>query len=399
MALFFTKKGVEQKLTAAREDATNQIAEKDQELEKLREVMASAESGFREQIAVLEEELQKRQNTIAASAAAFEEEKEKMRQAHVDEIVAVRRENAIQTQQMIEFIDARKEELAKKTDKELLVSAVMALEGYAGRLERVEKNMEYHEVTERMAEMKKEFNENLDSTEAALLEKLERKEVTEKISQLQESTIGQLEEMQKGFSWQMEQTKEDLSGKIVSMNTGLTELMNSLQLPERLETLSGQIDDLYRKFSGKVDELARTITEKIGAYDTISARMASLQETVSGMGGTVKGVDETANKTLKMLDKSGLLDVNHFGKNDVIQTLGELKSDMSHLQELRNSVNEIKGDVRNALNSDAVSSRLNSIEQAIQGLNNGVDAVRKAAEQAEANAVRKAAEEASEQPS
>lgn len=382
MALFFTKKGVEQKLTAAREDAANQIAEKDQELEKLREVMASAESGFREQIAVLEEELQKRQNTIAASAAAFEEEKEKMRQAHVDEIVAVRRENAIQTQQMIEFIDARKEELAKKTDKELLVSAVMALEGYAGRLDRVEKNMEYHEVTERMAEMKKEFNENLDSTEAALLEKLERKEVTEKISQLQESTIGQLEEMQKGFSWQMEQTKEDLSGKIVSMNTGLTELMNSLQLPERLETLSGQIDDLYRKFSGKVDELARTITEKIGAYDTISARMASLQETVSGMGGTVKGVDETANKTLKMLDKSGLLDVNHFGKNDVIQTLGELKSDMSHLQELRNSVNEIKGDVRNALNSDAVSSRLNSIEQAIQGLNNGVDAVRKAAEEA-----------------
>lgn len=399
MALFFTKKGVEQKLTAAREDAANQIAAKDQELEKLREVMASAESGFREQITVLEEELQKRQNTIAASAAAFEEEKEKMRQAHVDEIVAVRRENAIQTQQMIEFIDARKEELAKKTDKELLVSAVMALEGYAGRLERVEKNMEYHEVTERMAEMKKEFNENLDSTEAALLEKLERKEVTEKISQLQESTIGQLEEMQKGFSWQMEQTKEDLSGKIVSMNTGLTELMNSLQLPERLETLSGQIDDLYRKFSGKVDELARTITEKIGAYDTISARMASLQETVSGMGGTVKGVDETANKTLKMLDKSGLLDVNHFGKNDVIQTLGELKSDMSHLQELRNSVNEIKGDVRNALNSDAVSSRLNSIEQAIQGLNNGVDAVRKAAEQAEANAVRKAAEEAPEQPS
>ena len=399
MALFFTKKGVEQKLTAAREDAANQIAAKDQELEKLREVMASAESGFREQIAVLEEELQKRQNTIAASAAAFEEEKEKMRQAHVDEIVAVRRENAIQTQQMIEFIDARKEELVKKTDKELLVSAVMALEGYAGRLERVEKNMEYHEVTERMAEMKKEFNENLDSTEAALLEKLERKEVTEKISQLQESTIGQLEEMQKGFSWQMEQTKEDLSGKIVSMNTGLTELMNSLQLPERLETLSGQIDDLYRKFSGKVDELARTITEKIGAYDTISARMASLQETVSGMGGTVKGVDETANKTLKMLDKSGLLDVNHFGKNDVIQTLGELKSDMSHLQELRNSVNEIKGDVRNALNSDAVSSRLNSIEQAIQGLNNGVDAVRKAAEQAEANAVRKAAEEAPEQPS
>ena len=399
MALFFTKKGVEQKLTAAREDAANQIAAKDQELEKLREVMASAESGFREQIAVLEEELQKRQNTIAASAAAFEEEKEKMRQAHVDEIVAVRRESAIQTQQMIEFIDARKEELAKKTDKELLVSAVMALEGYAGRLERVEKNMEYHEVTERMAEMKKEFNENLDSTEAALLEKLERKEVTEKISQLQESTIGQLEEMQKGFSWQMEQTKEDLSGKIVSMNTGLTELMNSLQLPERLETLSGQIDDLYRKFSGKVDELARTITEKIGAYDTISARMASLQETVSGMGGTVKGVDETANKTLKMLDKSGLLDVNHFGKNDVIQTLGELKSDMSHLQELRNSVNEIKGDVRNALNSDAVSSRLNSIEQAIQGLNNGVDAVRKAAEQAEANAARKAAEEAPEQPS
>ena len=399
MALFFTKKGVEQKLTAAREDAANQIAAKDQELEKLREVMASAESGFREQIAVLEEELQKRQNTIAASAAAFEEEKEKMRQAHVDEIVAVRRENAIQTQQMIEFIDARKEELAKKTDKELLVSAVMALEGYAGRLERVEKNMEYHEVTERMAEMKKEFNENLDSTEAALLEKLERKEVTEKISQLQESTIGQLEEMQKGFSWQMEQTKEDLSGKIVSMNTGLTELMNSLQLPERLETLSGQIDDLYRKFSGKVDELARTITEKIGAYDTISARMASLQETVSGMSGTVKGVDETANKTLKMLDKSGLLDVNHFGKNDVIQTLGELKSDMSHLQELRNSVNEIKGDVRNALNSDAVSSRLNSIEQAIQGLNNGVDAVRKAAEQAEANAARKAAEEAPEQPS
>ena len=399
MALFFTKKGVEQKLTAAREDAANQIAAKDQELEKLREVMASAESGFREQIAVLEEELQKRQNTIAASAAAFEEEKEKMRQAHVDEIVAVRRENAIQTQQMIEFIDARKEELAKKTDKELLVSAVMALEGYAGRLERVEKNMEYHEVTERMAEMKKEFNENLDSTEAALLEKLERKEVTEKISQLQESTIGQLEEMQKGFSWQMEQTKEDLSGKIVSMNTGLTELMNSLQLPERLETLSGQIDDLYRKFSGKVDELARTITEKIGAYDTISARMASLQETVSGMGGTVKGVDETANKTLKMLDKSGLLDVNHFGKNDVIQTLGELKSDMSHLQELRNSVNEIKGDVRNALNSDAVSSRLNSIEQAIQGRNNGVDAVRKAAEQAEANAARKAAEQAPEQPS
>ena len=399
MALFFTKKGVEQKLTAAREDAANQIAAKDQELEKLREVMASAESGFREQIAVLEEELQKRQNTIAASAAAFEEEKEKMRQAHVDEIVAVRRENAIQTQQMIEFIDARKEELAKKTDKELLVSAVMALEGYAGRLERVEKNMEYHEVTEQMAEMKKEFNENLDSTEAALLEKLERKEVTEKISRLQESTIGQLEEMQKGFSWQMEQTKEDLSGKIVSMNTGLTELMNSLQLPERLETLSGQIDDLYRKFSGKVDELARTITEKIGAYDTISARMASLQETVSGMGGTVKGVDETANKTLKMLDKSGLLDVNHFGKNDVIQTLGELKSDMSHLQELRNSVNEIKGDVRNALNSDAVSSRLNSIEQAIQGPNNGVDAVRKAAEQAEANAVRKAAEEAPEQPS
>ena len=399
MALFFTKKGVEQKLTAAREDAANQIATKDQELEKLREVMASAESGFREQISVLEEELQKRQNTIAASAAAFEEEKEKMRQAHVDEIVAVRRENAIQTQQMIEFIDARKEELAKKTDKELLVSAVMALEGYAGRLERVEKNMEYHEVTERMAEMKKEFNENLGSTEAALLEKLERKEVTEKISQLQESTIGQLEEMQKGFSWQMEQTKEDLSGKIVSMNTGLTELMNSLQLPERLETLSGQIDDLYRKFSGKVDELARTITEKIGAYDTISARMASLQETVSGMGGTVKGVDETANKTLKMLDKSGLLDVNHFGKNDVIQTLGELKSDMSQLQELRNSVNEIKGDVRNALNSDMVSSRLNSIDQAIQGLNNGVDAVRKAAEQAEANAVRKAAEEAPEQPS
>ena len=91
MALFFTKKGVEQKLTAAREDAANQIAAKDQELEKLREVMASAESGFREQIAVLEEELQKRQNTIAASAAAFEEEKEKMRQAHVDEIVAVRR--------------------------------------------------------------------------------------------------------------------------------------------------------------------------------------------------------------------------------------------------------------------------------------------------------------------
>ena len=351
MALFgyYSKEELDNAVSDATLEARLIIAEKEKELEKLKADKAGAEEETKKKIAELEQ-------SLSASSVAYEEELEKLQKVHVEEISVVRRECTIQAQQMIEFIDTRKEELDKKTERELLLTAVMALDGYAGRLERLEKNMEFRDVMKRMSEMKQEFTENLGSAETELLKKLEAKELFESIGK-----------MQTDVSSQIEDNTADLTGKIKSMNSLLTDLMNSLKLPEKLEALSEEIDDLYQKLSDKVDELENNVAEKIDAYD-ITGSLDSIQETVNGIDDTVDDLSESTEKIMGLVE--------------------DLRSGIERMESIKEDLDEIKSNV-NPYGSysvysevNSISSKLESIESDIRSLGYSVDAAKDAAERA-----------------
>lgn len=351
MALFgYSKEKLNKAVNAATAETEQKLADKEKELESLQADKATTEDALKKTISDLEQQVIVRDQTISSMTTGHEEELERIRQKHINEITLVRKESAIQAQQMLEFIDARKESLEKKSDRELLLSAVMALEGYAGRLERVEKNMEYHDVIARMAEMKKEFSDRITETESALLEQLKSKKVFERIGQ-----------MQSDISKQIEDNTDDLTHKITSMNSLLTELMDSLKLPEKLKNLSDQIDDIYQKLSEKIQELENSVAAKIDEYD-ITGSLDSLQ-------GTVNGIDETADDISESTDK-------------IEEQLSELKSEIEKMDSLKMDLSEIKSSICDSWSSESISSKLDSIESSIQSLESSVDQARDAAERA-----------------
>ena len=346
---YYSKEELDNAVSDATLEAQLIIAEKKEELEKLKAEKAAAEEEMKKKIAELEQ-------SLSASSVAHEEELEKLQKAHVEEISVVRRECTIQAQQMIEFIDTRKEELEKKSERELLLTAVMALDGYAGRLDRLERNMEFRDVMKRMSEMKQEFTEKLDNTEIELLKKLEAKELFE--------TIGK---MQADVSSQIKDNTDDLTGKIKSMNILLTDLMNSLKLPEKLEALSEQIDDLYQKLSDKVDELEKQVAEKIDAYD-ITGSLDSIQETVNGIDGTVDDLSESTERIMGLVE--------------------DLRSGIEKIESIKEKVDEIKTNVdpygSYSVYSEVNSllSKLESIESDIRSIGYSVEEAKDAAERA-----------------
>lgn len=380
MALFGSKKEMEKALNTAKAESEHRIAEKEKEMEKLRAERSAVEDDLKRKIAELEQEIQKRDESLSTISNAHEDEIEKLNKTHIDEISVIRKESAIQAQQMIEFIDTRKEELDKKTDKELLISSVMALDGYAGRMERLEKNLEYHNVLSLIEDMKKEFSESIEKTKSLFLEKMEARDLFEKIDQMQTKATDQLTQMNTEVTSQIKANTDDLTQKMHSMNTLLTDLMKSLRLPEKLEGLSGQIDELYEKLSDKVDELEESITKKINAYD-LSSGIESLQRAVKKMDETIDDISEATEKTSDWLENSGLM-YNSSDITDALRVIDELKSEVSSIGSIREDVTEIKNSVCDSWSSDSISSKLESIESSIRDLGYTVEAAKDAAERA-----------------
>ena len=379
MAIFGSKKEVEKAVNAARE----QFASTEEALKAAKEEATKELERVKAEKAALEEKLQKSEKAFSDAVGEHQAEVEKINLEHIEEIARIRKESALRVQQMIEFIDVRKGELEKKSDKELLVSAVMALDGYASRMQRLELFMDFHDVETKMTEMRKAFSDSLDSTESRLLEKLQAKALLDRIEAVQSEVNETMDQMQCDLDSKIKSSNENLSSEIESMNTTLSSLMNSLQLPEKLVELSRQIDDLYQKLSRKVDDLLESITEKMEEYD-ITSSISDLQETVNGIDSTVDNIEERTEGYLDNLSdtvREALDEVkNEMSASGVSYAMDELKSEINSLYMLKSDIDEIKDCVCSSYGSGSIPYMLDQLADAVREAKEAAEGAKEAAE-------------------
>lgn len=79
---------------------------------------------------------------------AHKSEVEDLCDRHRDEIRSIRQECDKEIQRERERIEGRKELLSQKSDKELLIDVMLALEKYAGRLDRIEQSASHENIVQ-----------------------------------------------------------------------------------------------------------------------------------------------------------------------------------------------------------------------------------------------------------
>ena len=141
------------------------------------------------------------------------------------QLEAERKKSLYELTELKEHIESRKEILETASEKSLLVDVMMALEGYASRLNRLEERL------------------NVQSIEDA------SKKINNSIYQLTEGMKNQMNRMLVSFTTEIEKLDSDMEEKINSFD------------------IAGSIYELVEKLRN-VEEKVESISDRIGDYDT-----------------------------------------------------------------------------------------------------------------------------------
>ena len=93
------------------------------------------------------------QSDISNAYTSCKNEKQILEQKHSEEIIFIKKNYESLIRQIREEIETQKEALSQMEEKELLINVMIALGGYAGRLERIEKQLKDDQIMEHVTHL------------------------------------------------------------------------------------------------------------------------------------------------------------------------------------------------------------------------------------------------------
>lgn len=159
---------------------------------------------------------QQAQAEILSARRTFENEKKAMNAQYSQAIVSIRQECERRIQHTREDIESDRRTLSRMNEKELLVSIMIALNGYGSRFDRIEKKLTDDQIVERV-------NSLFEDVEASI----------------------------RSF-------KEDLSEQINDMNDTIQSSLDGFDIISRIDNLSSDIENIESSVS-RIDDLSSDI--------------------------------------------------------------------------------------------------------------------------------------------
>ena len=164
----------------------------------------------------------------------FEEEKRELGQQFENEKRDLQKQHEQDLQRLREQIDSDREVLAQKSDKELLVDVVMALEGYASRMQRLEDSLRVGSIKDTIQQASVAMTSATDDLKSSLVDKIE--ELNDSISESLDVSrvIGMLESIQSDT--------DDIRSDIVTYSVGGS-----------VDEIKSKVDSMYWDMSAVKD--------------------------------------------------------------------------------------------------------------------------------------------------
>ncbi len=190
--------------------------------------------GLKSQVTAAEE---KAKRDLADREREYEEEKQRLLEQHVADLEKLRREHERDLQMVKEKIEGRREILQQRSEKELLVDTVMALETYGSRIQRLETILDSEGFAERIDRLSDEFSGRMSDVS---------KSVNAQIAELARSVEESVESLDIALATQR---LEDLDDRITEMHDAVDGMKSAIgdgyePISEKLASVSYDIDSI-----------------------------------------------------------------------------------------------------------------------------------------------------------
>lgn len=247
---------------------------------------------------------------VAEMNSSFEKLKKEIAAQHSAQLSMIRQECSQQIRQMQEYIETRKDILFKMSDKELLVNVMLALEGYSKRFERLEHDLSYNQITDKIEKMSSDVVKAVDSYEESLNSHIEdiHKAVSSKVDDL--NIINQINDIKTNTS-AIENTVESLKNIIIEDSNELNSISSIVEdiqsdvgdiasnlsyysrfddLDSKIETISSEVSSVH----SDVDDIKTSVSDKY-SYDSLASSIDSISSDVSSIRSDIDSIMSVAS--------------------------------------------------------------------------------------------------------
>jgi len=299
-------------------------------------------------------EIQELQNQIEEQKNSWANEKQLLLEKHLTEMDSLREECKHVVRHTKEEIENREDVLSKMSERELLVKTMLALDGYADKLARIEM-----------------------STAGVMVDvqtSLAINDFTEQIGFMKETITKQLTEVSNDYSKQLSEYSTDYSKRLSDISDDHT-----VQLSKVSSGIIGQLDSLGANVKSLIEKMEESITKSHNSVlEKIDIRLnkADVVAKMEDMLVAVKGVQNYLKTGIEIPDYSEQLQ----------RLAGEIQKIISTVQSVDSTVDDIDRSVNNVSDKlgyndwRAVDQRFDELESLVRDC---IDAAEKARDAAE----------------
>lgn len=198
---------------------------------------------------------------VANMREQCQEEMGELADRHSSELAEMRLRHERELQDLREHIESDRAVLLRKNDKDLLVDVVLALEGYGGRIARLEQSLDQGRVSARIDEMSSAVSERINSMAITLEGEVKalRESASQSMSELDVSQVMQ---------------------KLVSLDAAIgTANQSVIAVSEKVDVINGRTRD----YDSSVEELCSLLK----GLDSVSYTISSISSEVSDIRSSV----------------------------------------------------------------------------------------------------------------
>ena len=199
---------------------------------------------------------------VTAAQAACKQEIDAIKTRHASEIATIKKDYEKQIKETKEAIENRKEILLKMDEKELLADVMIALDGYSGRFERIEKFLTEDVIRERID---------------GLYQKIE----------------SELNEIAQSFTLKIEEMNNAIDSKLD--NSVIQNGLNSIE--DDVSEINSTVDSI----SSTVDEIHSSVCDKY-SYDSLASEVESLKSSIEEAATAAEEAKSAAESVQYMIE-------------------------------------------------------------------------------------------------
>lgn len=190
-----------------------------------------------------------------------------------NEIASVRKECELEITRTKESIERRKETLQLLPEKEILIDIMLALSGYASRIERLETVLSHEQISKQMNDIAVSTASKMKEMSNDILEHLNEMNIVERINDLSSTIVSQIEQ-------------NDVAGEITDLRSETDDIKSIVG--DIKDTLGCQYD--FSSVCGMLDSMSSDISNVKSEISSVNSSIDSLQSSVSSV---CWAIDET----------------------------------------------------------------------------------------------------------